>query len=718
MAVVVSEMSDKHEHFASDLSTTRVAFRTDLRCTPNENARQPHMVVEDPVAGMFYRLGKIEFAFASLLTPSRTIAEAYRELCEGFPEHRLSENDAADLCRWLISSELAHTESSKSSRRLRRSAAKAGLDRIKQRSNPMAIRLPLLHPDRFVKQLNRRVGWLFGMDATIVGIAMIAIAGCLALANWKPLIESSGYLFSGSSLLVLVGITIVLKVIHEFAHAVVCKRHGGDVGEMGILFVLFAPLAYVDVSSVWRFRSRLRRIHVAAAGVYVELVIASLAMFVWRFVDVPFVRHVCTSTMLSASAATLLFNANPLMKFDGYFVLTDWTRSPNLYTDSQKYLLRFARRMFLGGECKHPNWEPGYRIAIACYGWLAMIWKGLVCIGLTIAATKLFHGLGTVLAIAACVAWVGVPAWRVINHVRKAPRSQRHRFAWTMTGCLVITALILEFIPWPASAAVPAVVEYSPHDVIRAKVAGFIDSIHVTSGQTVAMGDKLLTLRNHDLELADQQLRAKIEQSRIRQRQQTLKGQQAAAQAESAELDALTKQHHELLQQIESLTIRASRQGVVLGRRLPERIESYLKEGDEILVIGNESEKELRVLIAQDQYDQFRDQVGTSVRFRVGSSTPEVSTLAKIIPRANTHVEYPALLASNGGPLPVKAAPDQQGEAQSDVKLITPHFEAVVSLQSDQATRLRSGSRATVAIGALNESIGSRLWRYLVDWAR
>ncbi|WP_182867612.1 efflux RND transporter periplasmic adaptor subunit [Rhodopirellula sp. JC639] len=716
MVLVVDAMSDDQQHFASDQSTTSVVFRQDLRVTPCEDARQPHVVVEDPLAGAFYRLGRIEYALASRLTDSRTVAQAYRDVCEHYPDHRMSEDDAADLCRWLIDNQLAHTDSSKSSARLHRSAEKSKSDRIKQRINPIAIRIPLLHPDRLVETLVKYAGWIFSVPATVLGVLVMLISGCLALAHWGQLAASTHYLFEPSSLSLLLVVTVGLKVIHEFAHAIVCKRYGGDVGEMGVLLILLAPLAYVDVSSVWRFRRRWQRIHVASAGIYLELLVAAIAMLIWYFVDSPSIRHVCTSVMLSAGVATLVFNANPLMKFDGYFVLIDWARTPNLYTDSQNHLRRRLRCLFFGGEVKQPQWTPGYRTAVGVYAPLALFWKGFVCLGLTLAATKLFHGLGTLLAVVAGVCWIGGPAWRGISAVRNAPRPGRRRFMLIAAGSLAMGTVLLMVVPWPGATPVHAVVEYSPHEVVRAEVPGFVHAIHVDTGQWVSEGEQLLTLGNPELVLQAQQLETKIQQSTLRRRQQTLQGKHAAAQAEATELESLTKRLQDTTEQIDSLVVRAPRSGVVVRRRLRELQGTYVAQGDELLVIGDESQKELRLLIPQDKFDPFRDQSGTVVRFRASGQATQTSALSTIIPRARTEVDYPSLLATNGGPLAVKRVSNDASQSDSQFELLVPHFEAIVPLDASQGVDLHSGQRTRVSIGGLDRTVGSHLWRVVREW--
>ncbi|MCO8121375.1 site-2 protease family protein [Stieleria sp. TO1_6] len=714
-------MTGSREHFACDLSTARLRFRRDLAVTTSDDARRPHVIIEDPVSGAYYRLGKMEYALACLLCDDRNIAEAYATLCEQFPDQPLSESDAGDLCRWLVSSELAHTDSSQSASRLHQSAKQYRGQQLRQRANPIAIQVPILHPDRLVSRIQPWIGWLFSPWASALVCLLMFVCGWLVLANWNALNRSSESLFSPSSMLFLACVTIGLKVVHEFAHALVCKRYGVNVGEMGVLFILFAPLAYVDVSSVWRLRSRWQRIHVAVAGIYIEMLVAALAMLIWMFSQSPLVQHACVGVMLSVGLATLVFNANPLMKFDGYFVMTDWARMPNLYVDSQQFLSNSLRRCFLGDAICYPNWSNRYRLVVAIYGVLALIWKAVVCVGLVAAAAKLFHGLGTVLAIAAAACWIGVPLWQGLKRLRSATNLARLRFALISVASAVMISAVMFGCPWPRWGSTPAVVEYAPHEIIRAKVAGMVERIDVVPGQQVSPGDVLIQLRNRELANKTADLEFQIAQSQVRQRQLLRQGKRAGAQGESSKSAALEKQLGEMQLQVDALTIRASGPGVIVCRGLLHRLGTYVQQGDEILVIGQESQKELRLMISQTEYDRFRDHLQQPIRYRAAGIPTQSSTLKSIIPRATTQTIHPALLTNNGGPLAVKPvalnADRPRGTAnQTEFELLAPHFQGIVPLGPHQSAQLRSGQRASVSLGLGSESIASHLYHSVGSW--
>ena len=186
-----------------------------------------------------------------------------------------------------------------------------------------------MHPDRWLSKLSPHTNWLFSAPMTALGMLLITAGMIVAIVRWNELVDSSQLVFARNNWLLMGVAWLVLKVAHELAHALACKRQGGEVREAGLVFVLFAPAAYVNVTSAWRFPCKWQRVHVAAAGMYVELVLAALAVMAWNHVDSIVLRHLLFNIILMASFTTLVFNANPLMRFDGYYILSDLLEIPN-----------------------------------------------------------------------------------------------------------------------------------------------------------------------------------------------------------------------------------------------------------------------------------------------------------------------------------------------------------------------------------------------------
>ena len=198
------------------------------------------------------------------------------------------------------------------------------------------------------------------------------------------------------------------KVVHEAAHGIACRRFGGEVPEAGVLLLLFTPMAYVNVTSMWRFANRWHRIVVASAGMYVELFISFLSIIIWqRYPGV--VGDIAFDVFMMSSVTTILFNANPLMRFDGYFILSDLLKIPNLYTKGTKWFADRIRSLYFGLP-KTPNlYGPGELGRVAIYGALAFFWKITICFSLIIGASVLFYGAGMILAAIGVVLWFVVP---------------------------------------------------------------------------------------------------------------------------------------------------------------------------------------------------------------------------------------------------------------------------------------------------------------------
>ncbi len=715
-------MHDTPDYSVRELGLTRLRLRGDLVFTPRTSGGETYYMVEDPLNSRFFRLGHAEYTLVSLLNGRTSIQEALSRLSTVMPHHRLSEADAGGLCRWLVEMDLAHTTESSRATRLAESA-----DRLKQRQllvrwNPLVFRQPLVQPDRWFVPLTSWFGWLYSPISLVGWLVAVAVGAYHVLSAWDRFAASAQGIFAPNNWLWLAACWVVLKLVHETSHGIVCKRYGGTVGEMGILFILFAPLAYVDVTSSWRFRSRLQRIHVAVAGMYIELLIAAVAAIVWSHTDTGWLNNLCFNVIVMASITTLLFNANPLMKFDGYYVLSDALAMPNLYVNGQQFLRYFARRYLLGTPATLPHWPRGRGAAIRVFGVASFAWRLMVCASLTVAATTMFHGAGVVLAGLAVLMWIGVPTFRFMKYLvagQPGEQPNRLRFLLTAGSASAACVTVLGFVPWPGASKAPAVVTYSPDTVVRADSAGFVRQILVKSGQCVEQGQLLAVLENRELSRDVADLDLAIRQSEIRGFQHEQKGELAAQQAEMDHREALQSQLAEKRAQLQQLSVRAPRAGKIVRRDVSVLLGSYLKAGDEIVSIGDEHQKELRVSVAQNDLDVFRQRAGKLVRVDLPGHSLWDSRLTKVIPRATLEPTHPALVAANGGTLSVhKVTQGTDDTSEAAYELFEPRFTGIVRLSETESQKLHAGQCGGILYRPWDQSIGEHLYFALSNWIR
>ncbi|MEZ6120996.1 MAG: hypothetical protein R3C28_31120 [Pirellulaceae bacterium] len=325
-------MSDNYS--VIDVSSTKLCVRSDVSFSLRRRNGQCFHLLEDPVTGRYFQIGFPEYVFLSQCNGKQTIAQAISRTAMILGHDAFSESEAFAISKWLVDFDLATTD-----RRVDRPAQVKSPSTepasLLNRFNPVTLRVTFGSLDRFFDQANRIVGWLFHPAAVTICFLIVILAAMIVLTNWERLVRQTTNIAAVDNYLWLFVTWIAVKLIHETAHGVACKRLGGRVKQVGVLFILFVPLPFVDVTSSWKFDSRWQRAFTAAAGMYAELILASIATCIWHWSDSPLVEQRMFNVMLLCSVVTLAFNLNPLMRFDGYHIFTDILALPNLATLAQ-----------------------------------------------------------------------------------------------------------------------------------------------------------------------------------------------------------------------------------------------------------------------------------------------------------------------------------------------------------------------------------------------
>ncbi len=356
-------------HSTVELANTKLLLRSDLSFHLQEYQGQPCYLIEDELHSKYYRVGPAEYNFLSLLDGGTTISQAVAQTASSMGQLAIKHSDAISICKWLINTNLASTSISRSSNRLIESLEESSRRQTIQKLNPITPKIPLFNPDWLLTILNSAMGWLFSLPLFFVWLLVVGCGLYYVYADWSLATTHASAIFSRDNWIWLGLAWIMLKLIHETAHGIVCKRFGGDIRQAGVVLIVLIPLPYVDVTSSWRFSSKWQRIYVAAAGMYAELFVAAIAAIVWSHCEPGMFRQQCYNIMIAGSVTTLFFNANPLMRFDGYYMLTDWLELPNLATHATQFLRWFGKKYYLGLETIKPTWpekEGTWSVPMRC----------------------------------------------------------------------------------------------------------------------------------------------------------------------------------------------------------------------------------------------------------------------------------------------------------------------------------------------------------------
>jgi putative peptide zinc metalloprotease protein len=705
-------------------STAVVALRDGLVFTPDVSRDPPGYTIEDPLRGKFYRVGVPEYTVLSLLDGRVSIAEAVGVAAVKLGAQALAEHEALALVRWLLDCQLAYPAAANQTERLSEAARRNEQRRLLSMLNPLAIQIPLCRPDRLLGVLTQRLEWLFSGWSVAVWIAVVGYAIYLIAAGWDCLGEQTPVILDRDNWLRLAAAWLLLKVLHELAHGVVCKHYGGNVPTAGLTLILLFPLAYVDVTSSWRFRSKWQRIATAAAGMAAELFVAALAIIAWSNTPQGLAHHMALNIAVTAGVSTLLFNGNPLVRFDGYFIASDLLDVPNLYSCGQQYLDNLVQEHLLSRQTPSPSWPAGRKGLIRLYALAALAWRALFYLTLALSLVGRLSHLGVAIAVGLLGFGWGMPLAQMIRRTVQAASGQcinRGRIAATAAAGMAVALTGALLATRPGRVDAPAVVDYASHTVIRAASPGFVREVCVANGQQVRTGQVIVVLQNTELETELADLELALQQSIIRGRIDLQNDELAKQQVEEAQQRALSKKIADLRSRVESLTIRAPSAGRLVARDLDSLPGRYLHEGNEIAVLGQEDAKELVIAVVQDDVHIFdaRQRDAGDVQVRTRSGNEFSARLSKVDPRASTDLPHPALAANVGGPLAVKprSQPEKTGEtAGTSYEMLAPVFIGKAILSNDQSLEVWSGQVTTVSLHTASDSAGARWHKSLQRW--
>ncbi|KAA1257934.1 Peptidase family M50 [Rubripirellula obstinata] len=705
-------------------------IRDDLRITRHIDSGQISFLIEDPTSGRFSRLGVAEYTFVSLLDGRTTVAECLSATASKHGLDALDESDAISLVGWLVESGLAHTVTSQSGSRVAQSQQKDREQQIASAANPMFQKIPLGNPSRFVNPiaglLKRGLAnqWLM-LIGVVVGVVWFAITCLAVVENFNSFWAASRNVLASGNWMWLVATWLIVKSVHELGHAVACRWLGGRVGEAGVMMVLFMPLPYVEVSSSWAFPNKWHRILVAAAGMIVEAVLASVGIWVWMHSTDPLVQMHARNLIVTATFTTVLFNLNPLMRFDGYYMLSDYLEMPNLSTNATRWLSYVRQKYLFGANVTRPTWPEGRVGLVAAYAVAAFVWRILICVSLAMAATGLFWGAGILLAIVAIGFWTGKPLARFLSNWNDPMRINRWYFKRICLGLSVVLIGVL-VIPYQRRVMAPMVVTLDQPTEIRASVRGFVREISVVPGQAVDVGDVLCRLENKELEIDLQRLGTEISQSRHRQR--VLRRERALVELEIERANELAMQTRrgELQNRIDGLLVQSQVSGTVMQSDLVDQLGTLVTAGKRLFVIADPDRIKLVAMIGQDDAVTLRTRDQFSADVWIGGQGRVIDEICfdHLKPRATRDLAHPAMASALGGPLSVYSNP-QAKNVNEQWKLVQPRVVAEARFGSDQAAdqllggiELRSGQTGTVRFSLGRRMVGQILVDDVMQWYR
>lgn len=688
----------------------RLRRRSDLEVVPQRYEGRSYFVVKDPVSLRYYRFKEQEHFLLTLMDGQHTLDSAQKQFEDRFRPERLKLEDLEQFGQQLLTMGLVQNEAPQAGKQLYENRTKRiRMEWMQTLTNILYIKLPVFDPEKTLRRMLPFLGWMFTRTFLFLSVLYMLAALSLVLTHFEtfysrlPTFESYFTFKNVVYLWVALG---CVKVIHEFGHGLSCKAFDGEVHEMGFLLLCFSPAMYCNVSDAWRLPSKWHRIIISFAGIYVELMIAATATFIWwNTASQPFVNNLALNLMVVCSVSTVLFNGNPLMRYDGYYVLADWLEIPNLRDRANRYLQNLAMEHCLGIEVPpEPYMELTRRILFLTFAVVSYVYRWVVTfLILKVMATFLkpykLEVISELLAVGALGSMIGWPLYRLIKNVKKRGRLPDMKpLRVTISACLVAGAiLVVFFVPLPVSRIRQAgFVEPVEITRVSVEVPGLLKEILVQEGQFVKKGKELARFASLELETKRDEARA---QMRVKEELVRFYDEQLAKETDPSQIKGLRDQrsktvsewksaianHDHVAMEMKKLILRAPRDGVVIGSPQIDDIGKRFDREQNSLFCSIGDKTKLRVIVPLAPADYAL--LGENLKKQTPNHPLEATIRVQghggklwqgrvgVTPKSAAKTIPPQLSTKAGGPLAVKPGSQPNDlEPQSQVFLVPIDF--------------------------------------------
>lgn len=643
-------------------------------------------VIEDRAGERFHRFAPATYFLIGLMDGERSVDQIWRAALEKLGDHAPSQDDVIRLLAQLHAADLIKTNMTAEADDLfRRYRAIGRQNWLKRLGSPFSMRLPLLDPDRLLSWLAPLARPLFTFWGFLAWLLLIAIGFTGAALHWSELTDDfASRLLAPWNLVAIALAYPILKLCHELGHALAVKVWGGRVHDIGVMFIIFMPVPYVDASASSSFPSKWRRIVVDSAGIMVELLLASIAVLLWIGTEPGAWRSVLYNIAFIGTVSTLLFNGNPLLKFDGYYIFADFLEIPNLAQRAQAYLGYLFDRYLLGIKNREsPVSAPGERLWFLIYAPLAGLYRVFLTFSIAFFLASQYMIVGVLLAGWALALMVVAPLWRAIGRLFIEPESGSSRFrsALVFGGLAAILAAALFVLPVPRSTVALGVAVVPEKSSIRAGAEGFVTEIIAEPNSAVRAGEPLVRVSDPTVDAEVKVVNARLA---------ALKAKLAALAFTDAVEAAVVREDIKAAEKdLQSETLRKAEQTILaptdglfrLGNA-SDKEGRFVERGETIGFVQDPGKLIVSVVVDQVGFGAIQGRTNHVALWPAGDDTaPMDARLLLVHPGGITALPSPALSTEGGGDFPVD--PRRPGELRTLANVFQIDVEPVEAVATD-----------------------------------
>ena len=680
----------------------------DLRVERQRYGRQVWYSLHDRLSGRVHRVSPAAFLFAVRLDGQRTVDEVWQALVAEMDAdapsqeaviHLLMQLHGADLLAGNVPPDAAELLS-------RRDRFARSLLSRNARS-PLSVQVPVFDPDRMLTRLLPFLRPLLGWPGLLAWLGLVVAGAATAAQHWTELTQNvSDQVLAGQGLLAMALCYPVIKALHELGHGIVAKHFGCEVRETGVMLLILFPVPYVDASNSSALPSKWQRAGVAAAGIAVELGLAAVAALVWASAEPGLLRAVAYNVMLIGGASTLLVNGNPLLRFDGYYVLSDVLGVPNLGQRATQYFGHLFSRYAFGLRDLRGLPASAYeRAVMLVYAPISWCYRTVMMVSVALFVASSYFVVGVVLAVMTPLVAIVWPCLRTLGRVVSGPAytGRRVRAVCVTFGAIAALGLAMLVLPVPVHGNAQGVVWLDDVSLVRARTDGFVRRIDAQPGTVVGAGATLFTLQHA---VADARMRvtaARVQELRAKAQAEWVTDRITAGVTTFELAEELADLAREQRRQAHSAVLAGADGVFTAARPGTDEIGRFVKEGELMGWVTPPAGLVARVLVPQADVGLVQGALrGLSVRLADGV-TAVPSSVLRAVPAAADDLPSPAFATGSGGTVATDPRSPQR------LRAMERHFQIDVSLPPDAAARF--GSRVAVRFDFGWEPVGKAIYR-------
>ena len=614
-------------------------------------------VIKDAFNNKFFRIKPEAYQFVMRLTTLKSVEEIWEAYLLAYPDVAPTQEEVVTLLSQLHINNLLYFKNNPHNDDIfeRHLEQKQKIFQGKL-TNFLFIKVPIFDPEVFLRSVQPLTNVIFSLKGFILWLVVVVYGVKIVIENSSSVVQQAQGILAPGNFIFLYMALFLLKVLHEFGHAMMCKKFGGPVHTIGIMFLVFTPLPYMDASSSWSFRNKWHRTLVGSAGMIIELFIAAIAAVVWANTGEGLIHSMSFNLMVIGSVSSLLFNANPLLKFDAYYMLSDMLEIPNLYQRSKEQVYYFAEKYIFDVEESHaPSNSDKEAFWLVFYAITSAFYRLLVSIAIAVFVADQMLIVGIFVALMSFYVWVIKPSYSFIVYLFSSPNLNKNRYRAVSISSMVFFVLILliYMIPISHNINAPGIIYAKNFTTVYTPNEGYLETLHKKSGDSVEKGDLVVTMRSHELDLDINLIQGKLKETLALE----LKAQNDIADLKplKARIKLLHKKLSWYNQQKKSLMIYAQISGRWVAPQLPSLHKSLLKNRIALgSIVPQEAFKFIAVVSQEKAFDLFRErQLKGNVKLDgVAQKTIELTNI-QVIPYEKHQLPSAALGWVGGGDIQV-----------------------------------------------------------------